>query len=279
MLFFITLLPSFIYLFCYIFFFFYFFFLLFFFFFFYVFILCIFFFFFQAEDGIRDRTVTGVQTCALPILKQLDERRFECGLRARDPEEGEREQQGDQRATCSWSHCEIFLAVARPSAMQSGMPTPRNPLPVTNRPGCRASARSMASIRARWPTSCCALARSNRYTRVRSGSPVIPSRGVSAASDSVTSSASDRSSAARSRAPPTNVRSSTRPSGARWGHFDESHDPARMPEPSTFGTTNPDPFKGCARASRLNASAMVAVEEYGISPHKRASSASRSPMS
>ena len=28
---------------------------------------CEFFFFFQAEDGIRDRLVTGVQTCALPI--------------------------------------------------------------------------------------------------------------------------------------------------------------------------------------------------------------------
>src|SRR5688572_5790307 len=28
-----------------------------------------FFFFFQAEDGIRDLTVTGVQTCALPILR------------------------------------------------------------------------------------------------------------------------------------------------------------------------------------------------------------------
>src|SRR2546427_6271469 len=27
-----------------------------------------FFFFFQAEDGIRDLTVTGVQTCALPVL-------------------------------------------------------------------------------------------------------------------------------------------------------------------------------------------------------------------
>src|SRR6478736_8456619 len=26
-----------------------------------------FFFFFQAEDGVRDLTVTGVQTCALPI--------------------------------------------------------------------------------------------------------------------------------------------------------------------------------------------------------------------
>src|SRR5437762_5572467 len=29
--------------------------------------LSIFFFFFQAEDGIRDTSVTGVQTCALPI--------------------------------------------------------------------------------------------------------------------------------------------------------------------------------------------------------------------
>src|SRR5690606_40004342 len=30
-----------------------------------------FFFFFQAEDGIRDFHVTGVQTCALPILAFL----------------------------------------------------------------------------------------------------------------------------------------------------------------------------------------------------------------
>src|SRR5688572_31432194 len=29
-----------------------------------------FFFFFQAEDGIRDLTVTGVQTCALPICRE-----------------------------------------------------------------------------------------------------------------------------------------------------------------------------------------------------------------
>src|SRR2546421_8227347 len=29
----------------------------------------VFFFFFQAEDGIRDLIVTGVQTCALPISK------------------------------------------------------------------------------------------------------------------------------------------------------------------------------------------------------------------
>src|SRR5688572_32165562 len=33
-----------------------------------VFFFCLF-FFFQAEDGIRDLTVTGVQTCALPISR------------------------------------------------------------------------------------------------------------------------------------------------------------------------------------------------------------------
>src|SRR5215204_5904200 len=32
------------------------------------------FFFFQAEDGIRYHCVTGVQTCALPICRELDHR-------------------------------------------------------------------------------------------------------------------------------------------------------------------------------------------------------------
>src|SRR2546422_2418138 len=31
-----------------------------------------FFFFFQAEDGIRDVAVTGVQTCALPIYQRIE---------------------------------------------------------------------------------------------------------------------------------------------------------------------------------------------------------------
>src|SRR5207245_7098409 len=35
-------------------------------------IVLFFFFFFQAEDGIRDATVTGVQTCALPICLSLE---------------------------------------------------------------------------------------------------------------------------------------------------------------------------------------------------------------
>ena len=33
-------------------------------------------FFFQAEDGIRDYKVTGVQTCALPISPDYDDEVF-----------------------------------------------------------------------------------------------------------------------------------------------------------------------------------------------------------
>src|SRR2546430_12715681 len=39
---------------------------------------CVFFFFFQAEDGIRDLTVTGVQTCALPISRSLSAASVAC---------------------------------------------------------------------------------------------------------------------------------------------------------------------------------------------------------
>src|SRR5207237_10929554 len=39
------------------------------------------FLFFQAEDGIRYSSVTGVQTCALPILKHTVEGAFQAGDR------------------------------------------------------------------------------------------------------------------------------------------------------------------------------------------------------
>src|SRR5689334_25414065 len=37
-------------------------------------------FFFQAEDGIRDGTVTGVQTCALPILAEAGQEQMVQGM-------------------------------------------------------------------------------------------------------------------------------------------------------------------------------------------------------
>src|SRR5690554_7692140 len=57
---------------------------LYFYFFFYFFIIIdyFFFFFFQAEDGIRDADVTGVQTCALPIWENVE--KIQSGLKARN---------------------------------------------------------------------------------------------------------------------------------------------------------------------------------------------------
>src|SRR5256885_9526887 len=48
-------------------------------------VLCLF-FFFQAEDGIRDYKVTGVQTCALPICRRRAGRRSDNGPEAPRPD-------------------------------------------------------------------------------------------------------------------------------------------------------------------------------------------------
>src|SRR5207237_627975 len=60
------------------------------------------FFFFQAEDGIRDSSVTGVQTCALPISRAFPDPAstncpgwsFGCRLRPLPPAFRERSRQG-----------------------------------------------------------------------------------------------------------------------------------------------------------------------------------------
>src|SRR6266498_1681351 len=58
------------------------------------------FFFFQAEDGIRDADVTGVQTCALPISKM----RHVCRKLHLQP--GERVVE----AGCGWGSLALFMA-------------------------------------------------------------------------------------------------------------------------------------------------------------------------
>src|SRR3712207_9164776 len=59
-------------------------------------------FFFQAEDGIRDIGVTGVQTCALPILQLSDE----CMANSK---ERRRLSRRDQRA--SLVPASVFIAI------------------------------------------------------------------------------------------------------------------------------------------------------------------------
>src|SRR5438552_7570260 len=55
-----------------------------------------FFFFFQAEDGIRDDLVTGVQTCALPILRTGDSRPADLQLPQRLRREAAEPAPGDR---------------------------------------------------------------------------------------------------------------------------------------------------------------------------------------
>src|SRR5256885_13086926 len=85
------------------------------------------FFFFQAEDGIRDYKVTGVQTCALPILphrgrargRRPDPRVARCVPRARGDARGaqarragDRGERRDRKSTrLNSSHLVISYAV------------------------------------------------------------------------------------------------------------------------------------------------------------------------
>src|SRR5205085_8256616 len=61
----------------------------------YVIFLFYFFFFFQAEDGIRDLTVTGVQTCALPISTPR-----RCSQPCRSPNPAPSAPRSSSKATC-----------------------------------------------------------------------------------------------------------------------------------------------------------------------------------
>src|SRR5437762_3837178 len=74
-----------------------------------------FFFFFQAEDGIRDTSVTGVQTCALPILAvEVGEERDDAGGGADDDGGGGRDVERRRRQADG-----AFLAVQRRAVERS----------------------------------------------------------------------------------------------------------------------------------------------------------------
>src|SRR5258708_10068031 len=72
-------------------------------------LLCHFFFFFQAEDGIRDDLVTGVQTCALPIWPSASALRRRTSARK------------TSRA-CSWRACISAALLAQPALAVGAQP-------------------------------------------------------------------------------------------------------------------------------------------------------------
>src|SRR5688572_31025320 len=109
------------------------------------------FFFFQAEDGIRDLTVTGVQTCALPISDpgEILERVVGRGLHHRRDHEARRDHHHgvavrrglrDRKSTrLNSSHSQISYAVlclkqqTAPTVVSPRAP-PRPPHPVLSHP-------------------------------------------------------------------------------------------------------------------------------------------------
>src|SRR5207245_7589180 len=68
-------------------------------------LLAMLFFFFQAEDGIRDATVTGVQTCALPISLERPSTGY------------------DLFDAVSLAHCQNFSAAGLSRPVVPAMPT------------------------------------------------------------------------------------------------------------------------------------------------------------
>src|SRR5207237_4795721 len=84
------------------------------------------FFFFQAEDGIRDSSVTGVQTCALPICNgrveadEIDiETKFAGRIAALFADEGDLVMAGQPLARMDTRDLEASLAKAAAQVMQA----------------------------------------------------------------------------------------------------------------------------------------------------------------
>src|SRR5438046_9165880 len=72
-----------------------------------------FFFFFQAEDGIRDWSVTGVQTCALPILDKPTFEKVRAAVPNLESNMG--------RALMSGARTGEMIGVAGPAALMAGL--------------------------------------------------------------------------------------------------------------------------------------------------------------
>src|SRR2546422_11748883 len=81
------------------------------------------FFFFQAEDGIRDVAVTGVQTCALPISKVpfvLVRSGSESACWYRFPSRSPRSAASSRAVPGTWSGTEIGRASCRERGVDLG---------------------------------------------------------------------------------------------------------------------------------------------------------------
>ena len=83
----------------------------------------VFFFFFQAEDGIRDWSVTGVQTCALPISHLMAEALAEGATQVAETTAQLLRITGEQIQKGRWHDEDILSALNGADAIAFGSPT------------------------------------------------------------------------------------------------------------------------------------------------------------
>src|SRR5215813_2853579 len=105
-----------------------------------------FFFFFQAEDGIRDADVTGVQTCALPI--SISWRRPRSVVAMRPHVELHRQSYpSDRRELAAFEIGHRHAARRRVDGRESGLPCPRWRLAPSRMAKHRQSRRARGMVR------------------------------------------------------------------------------------------------------------------------------------
>src|SRR2546423_11835568 len=82
-------------------------------------------FFFQAEDGIRDKLVTGVQTCALPISKKKSCRAATLFLCHEDQRQTSRPRTGLHPSRRGGACARVLRRAARPRRDREAGGAPR----------------------------------------------------------------------------------------------------------------------------------------------------------
>src|SRR2546426_8641347 len=102
-----------------------------------------FFFFFQAEDGIRDYKVTGVQTCALPICAALEGTGGPLGIHAQTRSK-RRQAFVDRWCITSSAGICLSLAISSATRLANHGPegSPSNSPPYFHRPSLSTSSES-----------------------------------------------------------------------------------------------------------------------------------------
>src|SRR3954449_7094424 len=107
---------------------------------------CADFFFFQAEDGIRDESVTGVQTCALPISARAPARRRCTTGRAIEEKHMSNQDETPLRGDAAWQAEKKRIAKRNEAAYARGREAEAERVAALRRQQAKAERREFANL-------------------------------------------------------------------------------------------------------------------------------------